>query len=72
MKKLKNLLDNKRISTSDYNQIKASYVGHLSHGDTKKLMYMVLENKIHHNLIKDIGIAVKIIDNKIVYENKDK
>lgn len=72
MKKLKNLLDNKQISTSDYNQIKASYVGHLSHGDTKKLMYMVLENKINHNLIKDIGIAVKIIDNKIVYENKDK
>ena len=65
-------LENNKITLFDYSQIKASYVGHLSHGNTKKLMYMVLENKIKHDLIKDIGIAVKIIDNKIVYENKDK
>ena len=72
MKKLKRLLDNKKIKVSDYNQIKASYVGHLSHGNTKKLMYMVLENKIKHDLVKDLGISVKIVDNKIIYENKDK
>ena len=72
MKKLKKLLDCKKIKVSDYNQIKASYVGHLSHGDTKKLMYMVLENKIKHDLIKDLRISVKIIDNKIIYENEGK
>ena len=72
MKKLKILLDKKKISLFDYNQIKASYIGHLSHGNTKKLTNIVLKNKIKHNLIKDIGISVKIIDNKIIYENKDK
>ena len=72
MKKLKKLLDCKKIKVSDYNQIKASYVGHLSHGDTKKLMYMVLENKIKNDLIKDLGISVKIIDNKIIYKNEGK
>ena len=72
MKKLKILLDKKKISLFDYNQIKASYIGHLSHGNTKKLTNIVLKNKIKHNLIKDLGISVKIIDNKIIYENKDK
>ena len=72
MKKLKVLLENRKISLSNYNQIKASYIGHLSHGNTKKLTNIVLKNKIKHNLIKDLGISVKIIDNKIIYENEGK
>lgn len=72
MKKLKKLLDKKKISLFDYNQIKASYIGHLSHENTKKLTNIVLKNKIKHNLIKDLGISVKIIDNKIIYENEGK
>lgn len=56
MKKLYTLLDNKKISKDDLNQVKASYLGHLSYGNTKKLIYKSLGNKI-----KEIDLGKNII-----------
>ena len=72
MKKLKILLDKKKISLFDYNQIKASYIGHLSHGDTKKLTNIVLIKGNKTTKVNIIGKLVKIVENKIIYVNEDK
>ena len=52
MKNLYCLLDNKKIDIKDLNQVKSSYLGHLSYGNTKKLVYNSLKNTI-----KDINIG---------------
>lgn len=46
MKKLYTLLDNNEIDITELNQIKASYLGHLSYGNTKKLVCNSLKSKI--------------------------
>ena len=46
MKKLYTLLDNNEIDITELNQIKASYLGHLSYGNIKKLVCNSLKSKI--------------------------
>ena len=72
MKKLKVLLDRKKITLFDYNQIKASYIGHLSHGNTKRLTNIVLIKGNKTAKVMIIGKSVKIIENKIIYANEGK
>jgi len=50
MKRLYTLLDNNKISILDLNQVKASYLGHLSYGNTKKLIYNSLKNFLQYIL----------------------
>ena len=52
------LLDNKKINIKDLNQIKFSYLGHLSYGNTKKLVY----NSLKHT-IKDINLGKSYVIN---------
>ena len=58
MKNLYCLLDNKKINIKDLNQVKSSYLGHLSYGNTKKLVYNSLKNTI-----KDIDIGKSYVIN---------
>lgn len=59
MKKLYSLVDNNKIKVSDLNQVKASYLGHLNYGNSKKLIYKTIKNiKCDIDLGKNV-----IIDN---------
>ena len=60
LKKLYLLLDNKKINIEDLNQVKASYLGHLSYGNTDNLIFNTLKfnNKeidLGKNIIIDIN-----------------
>lgn len=64
MKSLYKLIGQGKITEKDILQIKSSYLGHLSHGDTKKLVKNTLTE------VSDIECyQVKIIDKEIVYVN---
>ena len=58
MKKLYTLLDNNEIDITELNQIKASYLGHLSYGNTKKLVCNSLKSKI-----KEIDLGKSYVKN---------
>ena len=45
IKKLNILLNNNKITLEDYNQIKSSYLAHLNHGNTKKLVSKNINKK---------------------------
>ena len=45
LKVLNKLLDEENISYKDYNQIVASYKGHLSYGNTNSLIHIVLRKE---------------------------
>ena len=59
MKKLYLLVNNNKISITDLNQVKASYLGHLSYGNTKKLIYNSFKIKI-----KEIDLGTSYIINE--------
>ena len=59
MKKLYSLVDKNKIKIADLNQVKASYLGHLNYGNTKKLIYKTIKNV---KLDIDLGQNV-IVDN---------
>lgn len=58
MKTLYTLLDNKKIDIKDLNQVKSSYLGHLSYGNKKKLVY----NSLKHT-IKEINLGKRYVIN---------
>ena len=58
LKKLYLLLDNKKINIEDLNQVKASYLGHLSYGNTDNLIFNSLK---FNNKEIDLGKSI-IID----------
>jgi len=68
MKKLYKLLDSERITLEELNQVKASYLGHLSYGDTKSLVRSTLQYRESTN--KDMGNSVIIEDKNVIIENK--
>jgi len=65
MKKLSKLYNNKQISYNDFFQVKSSYLGHLSYGNTKKLVRVNL-NRIEKP--KELPAqSVVILNENIVY-----
>jgi len=65
MKKLSKLYNEKRITYNDFFQVKSSYLGHLSYGNTKKLVRVNL-NRIEKP--KELPAkSVLIVDKEIVY-----
>ncbi len=64
MKKLSKLVEEKKMTKKEFKQIKDSYIGHLSLGNSKNLIKKTLKKEE-----KDIGcVKVEIINNEIVYK----
>ena len=63
MKNMTKLLNNNKITKLEYTQVRNSYLGHLSHGNTKKLVENTLYKKDYINIeevtIKDNNIVKK-------------
>ena len=57
IKKLNILLNNNKITLEDFNQIKSSYLAHLSHGNTKKLVHKNINIK-KNNI--NLGNSIRI------------
>ena len=57
LKQLNILLNNNKITLEDFNQIKSSYLAHLSHGNTKKLIHKNINIK---KVNIDLGNSIRI------------
>ena len=57
----------KKINAPNYNQVKASYLGHLSYGNTNNLISRTI-NKMDYNKLKIKEVLIK--DNELFYFNK--
>ena len=70
MKKLSKLYNDKKISYNDFLQVKSSYLGHLSYGNTKRLVKLNLD-KIEKP--KELNAhSVMIIDKQVIYKQNRK
>ena len=67
MKKLNNLLNENKISEKKVKQVKDSYLGHLSYGNTNNLIYKELKKYIKSI---NIGQEVRIINENVIYMSK--
>jgi len=65
MKKLNYLVNNNMLDYNKLLQIKNSYIGHLKHGNTKKLLQNTFN--MYEKKYELIGIEVKIINKEIIY-----
>ena len=67
LKLFKKLLENKKITINETTQVINSYLGHLKHGNSKKLIYMAEKKyKLIVENNDNLGIEIKIINEGIV------
>ena len=67
MKNLNYLVNKNKIDVKYLNQVKASYLGHLSYGNTNNLISRTI-NKMDYNKLKIKEVLIK--DNELFYFNK--
>lgn len=71
LKTMYSLYDNNKISYKEVQQVQNSYLGHLKHGNTKKLIKVNLE-KYNKNKENDVEVPFIIIKNReIHYQGKN-